>query len=462
MPNSFAYAMILTWPICALLISRKRASDQSAILLFLVPFLLLPVKTEFDLPGIPPFDKVSVPSLTVAAIFLYKYKYFKFIPYKRFIRLMLGLMLLFPLCTYLTNSELLVYGNRVFSGLTITNFAEMIFKIIALNYIPFIIGVTFLNTDDSHRLFLKLLVVCGLVYSIPILWEVRMSPQLHTDIYGFFPHSFGQQVRDGGFRPVVFLGHGLLVATFIAMACISAASLWKTRKTGLFIVIYLFTILLLCKTLGALLYAIIGLGVVMFLDRKRHIQASLVLAGFVFIFPILRGEGFIPTDWSVEFISQYSEERAQSLNFRFENEEILLEKANEKQFFGWGKSGRSRVYDPRSGEDLSVTDGYWIITFGRFGWLGYVTIFAFLCYPLIAIYRMYLRRGSKEISGYTSGLCLVFAFNLVDLIPNSSISHLTFLLAGALLGRVYKETENSKIPLQNPSVGKTKPLNTDN
>ena len=74
-----------------------------------------------------------------------------------------------------------------------------------------------------------MLIVAGLCYSVPMLFEVRMSPQLHTWIYGYFPHSFVQQMREGGFRPVVFLGHGLLTAFFIMSAAVAAAAFWQTR-----------------------------------------------------------------------------------------------------------------------------------------------------------------------------------------------------------------------------------------
>ena len=47
-----------------------------------------------------------------------------------------------------------------------------------------------------------------------MLVEVRLSPQINTWIYGFFQHDFIQMMRYGGFRPIVFLPHGLWVAFF--------------------------------------------------------------------------------------------------------------------------------------------------------------------------------------------------------------------------------------------------------
>jgi hypothetical protein len=53
---------------------------------------------------------------------------------------------------------------------------------------------------------------------------------LHTWVYGYFPHSFAQQLRYGGYRPVVFMGHGLLVALFAAIALISAVVMWQLKS----------------------------------------------------------------------------------------------------------------------------------------------------------------------------------------------------------------------------------------
>ena len=65
----------------------------------------------------------------------------------------------------------------------------------------------------------RLLAMPRSVYSLPMLFEVRMSPQLHNWMfYGSSPAAFGRP-RAGGFRPVVFLTQGLELALFAAMAC---------------------------------------------------------------------------------------------------------------------------------------------------------------------------------------------------------------------------------------------------
>ena len=49
----------------------------------------------------------------------------------------------------------------------------------------------------------------GLV--VPFVGIMLISPQLHFMTYGFYQHEFTQVVRMGGYRPMVFLQHGIAV-----------------------------------------------------------------------------------------------------------------------------------------------------------------------------------------------------------------------------------------------------------
>ena len=53
------------------------------------------------------------------------------------------------------------------------------------------------------------------------------------------------------------------------------------------------------------------------------------------------------------------EDRAGSLEFRLDNEDMLIARAMQRPLFGWGGWGRARVHD-EDGKDISVTDGLWI------------------------------------------------------------------------------------------------------
>ena len=91
-----------------------------------------------------------------------------------------------------------------------------------------------------------------------------------------------QQMREGGFRPVVFLGHGLLTAFLIMTATVAAAAFWRTR-TRVFqlpasgLTNYLGGVLILCKTLGALLYGAVSVLLVRFTRPQLQLRIAVAL-----------------------------------------------------------------------------------------------------------------------------------------------------------------------------------------
>jgi hypothetical protein len=130
-----------------------------------------------------------------------------------------------------------------------------------------------------------------------------------------------------------------------------------------------------------------------------------------------------------------SQDRAQSLEFRFKNEDMLLKRAFERPIFGWGRYGRSRVYDSETGRDLSTTDGQWIIDIGEFGLLGFLTEFGLLSVCVYRAARAGTRMRTSADKVYLAALALIVSFNLFDLIPNSTLLPWTWLMAGSLLGQ---------------------------
>ena len=91
--------------------------------------------------------------------------------------------------------------------------------------LPLILARKFLARPTEHRTFLIVLCTSGLLYSLLALYEVRMSPQLNNMVYGFFPHSWRQHIRGNGFRPLVFLEHGLFLGIFLSTTVLAAFGL---------------------------------------------------------------------------------------------------------------------------------------------------------------------------------------------------------------------------------------------
>jgi len=454
MPNAFAYFALLSWPLVAVILFRMLPVQKALIATLVGGYLILPTATHVKLPMLPTMDKALVPALSALLLCWIYAPRVMLAPNwvgrsgRMVIVAMFLLMISTPVMTVLQNPEPIISGPRFISGLRLYDAFSMISSILAA-VLPFWIGLRYLNDREGHRLLLKGFVFGAMAYSLPGLFEVRMSPQLHNWFYGFFPHDFIQHIRAGGFRPVVFLNHGLMFGMFFCMALISSLVLWRealregrTATGWLFAAIWLLTVLAVSKNLGALTIAAILSLLVIFTGRRLQSTVALVIAAVIVLYPMLRGAGFVPVEKVFEIAASFDVERAASLKFRLDNEDALLDHANAKPLFGWGSWGRNQLYDEETGRMESVTDGTWIILIGTYGWLGYIAHFGLLTLPIMFYAVGRSRFGPSLI---TPGLILVLSATLIDLIPNAGLVGYVWLMAGGLAGYVLWKPINTTL-----------------
>ena len=417
-------------------------------------YLLLPSATSVDLPMLPPLDKFNIPALSTFVLCWAKGTQAPAPRPSLLIYCFAFAFVVSPIFTSLNNSYELQIGSRSLPGFYPLDAAKLaLHNLLALA--PFFVGMRFLSSDNGRALLLKSLPTAALFYSIPMLFEIRFSPQLHTWVYGFFPHSFAQQIRGTGYRPVVFLGHGLEVALFASMAFISAviavrAKLRILRLPAVPVASYLAVILVLCKTLGAMLYAIIAVPLVLFTRPKTWVRFSCAILLVVCSYPLLRTYHLVPVNQFSALANKISVDRSSSFEMRVRNEDMILSKANEKPFFGWGTWGRHRVYDRSSGEDISITDGWWAIEFGMFGWLGYLSLLGLFTTAVMRA-RTVVREPNTEAQFVLGGLSLLLAVNMIDLIPNADLLPFTYVMAGSIAGCV--RARSARQSTRRPSTG---------
>lgn len=434
-----AQAALLVWPLVTLGLFLMLPVQRAIIWSLVGGHLLLPVGVQFDFPGVPTLDKTTIPNVAafLMALALARRGEFKW-PRIPLVNLLMALYVLGPILTAVTNFDPIVIGTIYLPPMTFYT-ALSIGAGHFLLLLPFILGIGLLRDDKSHREMLVIFVVAALAYSLPILVEVVKGPFLQARIYHVSPDgAYIQQIRAGGFRAMVFMGHGLLVSAFLGLAILAALGCWREKRSiwgvpALLCAIYLFAVLILNKSLGAfLLTVLIGLLLIA-LPPRRFFVVALVIAAMVVIYPMLRGSHLVPYEKMQAVAATFSEDRAGSFGFRLRNEEMLLNRANERPLFGWGGFARNRVFVVQEWggtQDISITDGTWIITLGQYGWLGYVSLFGLLSYPFAAMYRA--RR--RNIAPATAALAAMLLSTLLDLIPNSSLEPLTWLCAGALIG----------------------------
>jgi hypothetical protein len=464
MPNAFAYAMLLFWPLVGLVLFKRLPRSEALIWTLVAGYLLLPSRTEIDLPLLPPLSKSNSPAF--AALFLclvgvgaivvrrrrqagardaaaplsgsaHATMQSGWLPKSLMGKILFVAVVFGPFATALLNADRInfAYGGFV-NGLKLYDALAGVMNQAVL-LLPMLLARKYLATAQDHRQLLRILMIAGLAYSVPMLIEIRLSPQVHTWIYGFFPHSFGQTYRFGGWRPMVFLEHGLVLALFTAMAFLAAAALWRTaakdkRPRLLLATLWLCMMLVLCRSIGALMLAAMIAPLILIFGHRTQMLAAMGIAMIVLLYPTIRGSGVVTAPGIISVTEKFIPSKVGSIGLRVRNEDQLLARAAERPVFGWGGWGRSRVYDEYTGQDLSVTDGAWVIIIGGNGWVGYLGTFGLLTLPIFGLFRL---RADPGVTLETSALCLILALNLLDLLPNSGLTLITWTLAGALMGR---------------------------
>lgn len=460
-PNWFALFALAFWPVVALCFFQVRPAGQATVWTFLGAYLLLPVGAAIHFQGIPQFDKDTVASIGAAlGMLLIKGRPLRLRNGFGLTELLALVCLISPFITDELNTDPVIYAHRYLPGGSFYDGLSAAVRQFLL-LIPFFIGRQVLRNSSDIQLILRTLVIAGLLYSLPILFELRISPQLHVMVYGYFPHMFAEMIRDGGFRPVVFIGHGLGVAFFVMTTAVAAAALWRSRTRiaqlpPIAITGYLSGILILCKGLASIAYGAVALILVRFTSVRIQALTAVALVTIALSYPLLRTAGLVPTDTLVDMAAKVSEKRAVSLHERFYNEERLLTRASERIYFGWGRYGRNRIYDPATGTDISATDGEWIITIGTFGLVGFLATFGLLALPVFRAASTLRFLETKQDGIYLAALTLISAINTFDLLPNSGLTPVTWLFAGALLGHAEAVKgsfrERGPVPIGVPEV----------
>ena len=438
--NWIALLVVLLWPLLAVYIYRIKSIQHATIWVVLGGFMILPVRTQIDLPFVPALGKDSIPALSALfAIWYAKKTKLIFFGKDGAVKTLLLMLVIGPFFTALFNSAPLNFNGYYVHGLSPYDGLSLMMNQ-SLLILPLLMGRQFFRSYESQLLLFKLLVGAGLIYSLPMLYEVRMSPQLHRQFYGYFPNSFAQQWRGGGFRPVVFMGHGLWVAFFSVIVLIAAAALWeikvKVRNISAMLTHhYLLFLLVLCKSSASLIYGAFSVIILKVASSNTQHKTAILLVCLALLYPVLSTSKLFPHQQILNIAESISPDRAQSLEFRFDNEEQLLAHARKQMLFGWGGWGRNRVRDEETGADVSVTDGRWIIKLGVYGAVGFIAEFGLLVLIVFRAIQASKCLTDKKEKTILSAHALMVGVIMIDQLPNATLAPWLWLLAGILLGR---------------------------
>lgn len=432
-----AWLAILTWPFLAIVFFVTMSLPAALVATIVGGYVILPEQVNLDLPGLPSLDKHTIPAMVAflcAAMVAGKSSTPVLKGYIPRHPIVLGLLIVLFLGvtgTVLTNGDALLFKDQYLPGLRLWDLlSAQLTALMAL--LPFILGRKYLASYEAQITALKTFVVIAVFYSVFALIEIRLSPQMNVWVYGFFPHSFLQHIRGGGYRPLVFLNHGIWLAIFFTTAILAAAGLARSAKTKdqqvifLMAALWLLAVLTLSRSLGALLIALLFLGLLIM--PKGLIRIGLVVViGTVILYPLLRSVGAIPMDALISLAEKVNADRAASLQFRAINETLILAHGLERPIFGWGGWDRNLAVAMENGRQV-VPDGRWTLSFGQGGYVRFISEFGLLC---IGIWGVIKQRVSSFVP-FT--LALLLGANLIDLLPNATLTVVTWLWAGALAG----------------------------
>jgi len=447
---------------------------RAMVISFILAYLFLPQRTNFSLPVLPDYNRSSATCYSIMlATCLYDSQIFKTFQFG-WLDIPMLIWCICPMMSSITN-DLGAYDG----------FLGVLTQTIEYGT-PYFLGRLYLNDLKGLNELAMGIFIGGIVYAPLCILEGLISPQLHRMVYGYHGMpSFGQSYRLGGYRPNVFLKHGLAAGMWMMAAALIALWFWQSGTLKKFLnipmniwFIGLYIVHLLVRSTGAYLYMILGVVILFSAKFLRTSFPLLLLIMMLSSYLYLGVTGNFTGEKADKIVQTATNitgaERASSLKFRFDNEEILVEKAIERIWFGWGGWGRNRVYAymESSGEmeDVSVTDSLWIIAYGINGAVGIIGVFGTSLLPALtfSLFRYPAKTWFRPQVAGAAAIAVITVLYVLDNLLNDMYNPVFVLASGALAGSLMNPnpqefnpsvavstnrinstpTENRKIPSQ--------------
>jgi hypothetical protein len=413
-------------------------AQRAVIISFVAAWLFLP-QASYPIPSLPPYTKISAACYGILLGTLI-YDTPRFTTFKPgWLDIPMVIYCLCPIASQVTNG-----GSPI---------SPTINQIVTWG-LPYLLGRLYVGNLEGLRQLAIGIFAGGLAYIPFTLIEGVKGPILHQMIYGVNAFDdWGQARRMGGWRPVVFMQHGLMVGLWMMTAALIAVWLWQTGTLKKFrgrniktLAIILTIAFFLCRSTGA--YSLFAMALLVLFSAKwfRTSLPLLFIIGYIVFYLYIAASGQFSSKDVIAFITQvFGEERAASLQFRFNNEEVLGEKARQRFMFGWGDSGGNRVYND-VGDDISVTDSLWIIAFGVNGAVGLVSLFSSLLLPVIVfcLFKYPARTWSNPKVAPAATLGVALTMYVFDCVLNAMTNPIFAMIAGGISGLVLKAPESLK------------------
>jgi tetratricopeptide (TPR) repeat protein len=432
--NWIAAIALLGWLPFVVMVFNSMPPKKAVARLFVAAWLFLP-NGGFGLPGLPDYTKMSA---TVFGVLLCMFVFDTGRILSTRFRWFDLPMAIFCFGAFVTA---MVNDLGSYEGISAT------LDLLVSWGFPYLIGRVYLDDVDALKDLAEAIVIGGICYIPLCLIEIRLSPMLANWIYGI---SSWEGVRYGGYRPKVFLSHGLQLgmwmvnASLLSYVCWSCGTIKAIRGVQFgWMLLALLGTTVLCRSTGALALLIFGSTVFW---AARRFKWSLVIWLMVAISPIYCVTRAFNI-WSGQEVvdaatATVGEDRAKSLQYRFNMERLLADRALERPIFGWGRFNRFQVTNAK-GETVTVPDGYWIIVLGVEGLVALSALLAMFLLPMALTLRRYpIPTWRDPRVGPVVGLALITTLTMIDFLSNAMLMPIYPLLIGGVLGhRLYHPAE---------------------
>ncbi|WP_292003976.1 hypothetical protein [Chlorobium sp.] len=417
------------WIPFVILLFKKFEARLAVVIAFVSGWMFLPV-ASFKFPVLPDYTKTSATCVGIlAGAWLFDKARFSSFTFNS-LDIPMVLWCIAP------------FFSSVFNGLgAYDGFSAAFAQSVTWGLPYYIARIYFCDTRSLWLLAMAIFI--GAIVYIPFCWfELIMSPQLHRITYGYHQHNFLQTMRDGGgFRPMVYMDHGLMTSMWMVLGVFLGTWLLIIKELppkilrlpSRYLLGLLFLTTLMMQSMGAITLLLIGLAVMVISTRGKSAIPVIILLSVPTLYAYTRSTGI----WDGRNLSGFVEEkfsatRAQSLQFRFDNEAILIDKAMQGTFFGWGGYGRSRVHNDK-GKDISVTDGLWIIVLGTSGIYGLATLTIAVQLPvLLFTMRIKPERWKEKRMAAPAVMAIYLSIYMIDNLLNAMINPIYMLFCGGL------------------------------
>jgi hypothetical protein len=400
---------------------------KAIIWAFLLAWLFLPM-SGYKIPMLPGYTKVTAANLaSFLGVFFFDFGRLQSFRLK-WIDLPILTWCVAKMGASLTN------GYDAYDGFSAIEYTLIIWGI------PWLLGRLYFSDDQGIRELAIAIAIGGLVYVPLCLFEAKMSPQLQTWVYGIPRIDWLETKRFGGWRPTVFMQHGLMVGMWMCMSGLIAWWLWSLRSVRIiwklpasWVAICVIATGVICRSFGAILLMVLG---ILSLWASRRFKRSFflwALYAFVPLYIVLRLTG----TWSGANLIALSSamggtDRASSLQVRLASEDQFIHAGLQKPLFGfhgWYNTVQLQDKDSKAG----IPDALWMIEFTGSGLLGLGSLTCYLMLPVARAWKQLKRTDWTNANVLPAvGIAMLVMLSMFDNLFNAMLNPIFMLSAGAL------------------------------